>query len=135
MPLYHTQPAELPKVWPIAAPLLSKAIVLDPASPTLEQVEYAVRTGRMHLLVWEEPGEGITGAVIVEFIDYLRERVAHVDLMGGKGIVREHVFEAAKDWMRLFGATKAQCWCQGRLVPMYEKMGMVNTHHVMRIDL
>lgn len=135
MSLYHIQPNELPQVWPIAAPLLQKAIDLDPAAITLEQVEYMVRTGKVFLLVWEEPEVGITGAVTVEFIDYPRERVAHVNLMGGKGIVRQHVFDEAKKWMRLCGATKAQCWAQGSLVQMYEKMGMKNTHQVMRIEL
>jgi hypothetical protein len=135
MPLYHIRPAELPHVWPVAAPLLQKAIDLDPAAVTIEQVEYAVRVGSTSLLVWEEPGEGITGACTVEFIDYPRARVAHVNLMGGKGIVKPHVFEEAQNWMRTHGATKAQCWCQDNLVPMYEKMGMKNTHKVMRIEL
>lgn len=135
MPLYHITPNELPQVWPIAAPLLQKAIDLDPAAVTIEQVEFSVRTGRTFLLVWDEPEVGITGAVTVEFIDYPRERVAHVNLMGGKGIVRDHVFEEAKKWMRLYGATKAQCWARGTLVQMYEKMGMTNTHQVMRISL
>jgi len=135
MPLYQIRPNELPQVWPIAAPLLQKAIDLEPEALTIEQVEYQVRTGRIFLLVWEEPDEGITGAVTVEFIDYPRERIAHVNLMGGKGIVREHVFEEAKTWMRTFGATKAQCWARGTLVQMYEKMGLENTHQVMRIKL
>ncbi len=135
MPLYQVRPEELPRVWPLAAPLLSKATSLEPSAATLEQLEFLVRTGRIFLLVWEEPVEGITGAVTVEFIDYPRERVAHVDHMGGKGIVRAHVFEAAKAWMRLYGATKAQCWARTELVPMYEKMGLTNTHHVMRTDL
>jgi hypothetical protein len=115
--------------------MLQKAIDIDPSAVTIEQVEYAVRTGQSHLLVWEEPGEGLTGAVTVEFIDYPRARVAHVNLMGGKGIVRDHVFAEAMNWMRLHGATKAQCWCKDNLVPMYEKMGMTNTHKVMRIEL
>lgn len=135
MPLHYVPPVQLPTVWPIAAPMLQKAIDLDPSIVTIEQVEYAVRTGRTFLLVWEEPNEGITGAVTLEFIDYPRERVAHVDLMGGKGIVRDHVFEEAKQWMRSMGATKAQCWAKGTLVQMYEKMGMENTHQVMRIKL
>lgn len=135
MPLYQIRPNELPRVWPIAAPLLQKAIDLEPEALTIEQVEYQVRTGRIFLLVWDEPDVGITGAVTVEFIDYPRERVAHVNLMGGKGIVRDHVFEEAKNWMRTFGATKAQCWARGTLVQMYEKMGMENTHQVMRIKL
>jgi hypothetical protein len=135
MPLYQIRPNELPQVWPIAAPLLQKAIDLEPEALTIEQVEYQVRTGRIFLLVWEEPDEGITGAVTVEFIDYPRERIAHVNLMGGKGIVRGHVFEEAKTWMRTFGATKAQCWARGTLVQMYEKMGLENTHQVMRIKL
>ena len=135
MPLYQIRPNELPQVWPVAAPLLQKAIDLEPEALTIEQVEYQVRTGRIFLLVWEEPNEGITGAVTVEFIDYPRERIAHVNLMGGKGIVREHVFEEAKIWMRTFGATKAQCWARGTLVQMYEKMGLENTHQVMRIKL
>jgi hypothetical protein len=135
MALYQIRPNELPQVWPVAAPLLQKAIDLDPSAITIEQVEYAVRTGKIFLLVWDEPEVGITGAVTVEFIDYPRERVAHVNLMGGKGIVRTHVFEEAKNWMRAYGATKAQCWAKGSLVQMYEKMGMENTHQVMRIKL
>jgi hypothetical protein len=135
MPLYHITPNQLPQVWSVAAPLLQKAIDLDPEAITIEQVEYSIRTGATFLLVWDEPDEGITGAVTVEFVDYPRERVAHVNLMGGKGIVRQHVFEEAKNWMRTFGATKAQCWARGTLVQMYEKMGMENTHQVMRMKL
>lgn len=135
MPIHCVNSKTLPSIWPIAAPMLQKAIDLDPNAITIEQVEYSIRTGRIFLLVWEEPGEGITGAVTVEFIDYPRERIAHVNLMGGKGIVRDHVFKEAQDWMRSFGATKAQCWAKGTLVQMYEKMGMENTHQVMRIKL
>ena len=135
MALYQVHPNELPKIWPIAAPMLQRAIDLDPEVVTIEQVEFSVRTGRTFLLVWDEPEEGITGAVTVEFIDYPRERVAHVNLMGGKGIVRQHVFDEAKEWMRSFGATKAQCWARGTLVQMYEKMGMTTTHQVMRTEL
>jgi len=135
MALYQVLPNQLPTVWPVAAPMLQRAIDIDPDSITIEQVEYAVRTGRSFLLVWDEPDEGITGAVTVDFIDYPRERVAHVNLMGGKGIVRDHVFDAAKEWMRSYGATKAQCWAKGTLVQMYEKMGMENTHQVMRTTL
>lgn len=135
MPLYQVPPNQLPEVWPIAAPMLQKAIDLDPDLVTIEQVEYAVRTGRTFLLVWEEPEEGITGAVTVDIIDYPRERVAHVNLMGGKGVVRTHVFDEAKNWMRLMGATTTQCWAKGTLVQMYEKMGMTNTHQVMREKL
>lgn len=135
MPLYQITPNQLPEVWPVAAPLLQKAIDLEPEMITIEQVELAVRTGRTFLIVWDEPGTGITGAATVEFIDYPRERVAHVNLMGGKGIVRDHVFEEAKNWMRTFGATKAQCWAKGSLVKMYEKMGLENTHQVMRVAL
>ena len=119
----------------MAAPLLQRAIDIDPDLITIQQVEYFLRTGKSHLLVWVEEDVGITGAVTVDFIDYPNERVAHVNLMGGKGIVREHVFENAKQWMRSMGATKAQCWCKDNLVRMYEKMGMENTHHVMRIKL
>ena len=135
MPLYQIRPNELPQVWPIAAPLLQKAIDLDPDLITIEQGEYSVRTGKTALLVWKDPEEGVTGAVTVDIVDYPRERVAHVNLMGGKGIVRDHVFDDAKQWMRLQGATKAQCWAKGTLVQMYEKMGMENTHQVMRIAL
>jgi len=135
MSLHYVAPIHLPQVWTVVAPLLQKAIDLEPSALTIEQAEYSIRTGKSHLLVWAEPDVGITGAVTVEFIDYPRERIAHVNLMGGKGIVRDHVFEEAKNWMRSFGATKAQCWARGTLVQMYEKMGMENTHQVMRIKL
>ena len=135
MPLYCIAPNELPQVWKTVAPMLQRAIDLDPDSNTIDQTEYAVRTGRSYLLVWEEPEVGITGAVTVDIIDYPRERIAHVNLMGGKGIVRDHVFKEAQNWMRLMGATTAQCWTKGTLVQMYEKMGMEVTHQVLRLKL
>jgi hypothetical protein len=135
MPLHYVAPEHLPTVWPIAAPLLQKAVDLDPAAITIEQVEFSVRTGKTILIVWEEPDEGITGAATFEIVDYPRQRIAHVNLMGGKSIVRDHVFEEAKALMRRMGATTAQCWAKGSLVDMYKKMGMENTHQVMRITL
>jgi hypothetical protein len=135
MPLYQITPAQLPEVWPIAAPMLQRAIDLDPAEITIEQVEYAVRTGRTFLIVWYEPEEGITGAATVDFIDYHRERIAHGNLMGGKSIVRDYVVAEMYNWMRSHGATQAQCWARGTLVEMYKKMGMENTHQVMRAKL
>ena len=135
MPLYQIAPAELPQVWPIAAPLLQKAIDLDPDLNKIEMIEYAIRTGRTFLLVWDEPGEGITGAAAVDIVDYPMERVAHGNLMGGKGIVRPHVIEELYKWMRMHGATTAQLWAKGTLVNMYEKLGLQVTHQVMRIKL
>ena len=135
MPLHHVHPNHLPVVWPGALPLLKKAMDLEPGSHNEQFIEYSIRTGKTHLLVWEEPGEGITGACTVEFIDYPLERIGHVNLMGGKGIVRDYVFDEAKEFMRLNGAKKAQCWAKGSLVEMYKKMGMENTHQVMRIEL
>jgi len=135
MPLYEVSPAYLPQVWPKAAPLLQKAIDVEPDDVTIEQVEYAVRTGRTFLLVWEEPDVGLTGAATVEFIDYPRARVAHIDLLGGQNVVWGDVFEELKNWMRARGATKAQCWAKGKHVLLYEKMGMQNTHQVMRVTL
>jgi hypothetical protein len=135
MPLYQISPNELPQVWPIAAPLIQRAIDLDPDLNKIELVEHAIRTGRTFLLVWEEPDEGITGAAVVDIIDYPLERVAHGNLMGGKAIVRPHVIEELYKWMRLHGATTAQLWAKGTLVNMYEKLGLKVTHQVMRIKL
>lgn len=135
MPLHHVPPNLMPSIWPVALPLLKKAMDLEPGSHNEQFIEYSIRTGKTHLLVWEEPGDGITGACTIEIIDYPLERIAHVNLMGGKGIVRDYVFEEAKAFMRLWGATKAQCWARGTLVDMYKKMGMENTHQVMRVTL
>lgn len=135
MPLHHVHPSHMPAVWPVALPLLKKAMDLEPGSHNEQFIEYSIRTGKTHLLVWEEPGEGITGACTIEIIDYPLERIAHVNLMGGKGIVRDYVFDEAKAFMRQCGATKAQCWARGTLVDMYKKMGMENTHQVMRVTL
>ena len=135
MPLHYIPPNQLPTVWDIAAPLLQKSIDTEPDFITIEQVEYAIRTGKMFLLVWEEPDEGITGAAAVEFIDYPRYRIGHGTLLGGKSVVKPHVLQELVAWMKTNGATVAQCWCRNELVPMYKKMGMEETHHVMRMKL
>lgn len=135
MPLYQIPPAQLPLVWDKAAPLLQKSIDTEPDFMTLEQVEFSIRTGKMFLVVWDEPDEGITGAAVVEFIDYPRYRVGHGTLLGGKGVVKPHVLAELLAWMKTHGATVAQCWCRDELVPMYKKMGMEETHHVMRMKI
>ena len=136
MALFIVPPAKLPMVWATVAPMLQKAIDIDPDLNDIKLVHYALRMGNQHLLIWEDPETSdITGAATVSISDYSTERVAVVNLMGGKGIVRDYVFEQAKQWMREMGATVAQCMCRSTLVPMYEKMGMENTHHVMRIKL
>jgi hypothetical protein len=135
MPLHYILPHQLPAVWGKAAPLLQKSIDTEPDFITIEQVEYAVRIGKMFLLVWEEPEEGITGAAAVEFIDFPRYRVGHGTLLGGKGVVKPHVLQELVAWMKANGATVAQCWCRDELVPMYKKMGMEETHHVMRMKI
>ena len=135
MPLHYIPPNQLPTVWDIAAPLLQKSIDTEPDFITIEQVEYAMRTGKMFLLVWDEPDEGITGAAAVEFIDYPRYRVGHGTLLGGKSVVKPHVLAELVAWMKSNGATVAQCWCRNELVPMYKRMGMEETHHVMRMKI
>ena len=135
MSLHYVPANILPQVWPTVAPMLQKAIDLDPSEISIDQVEYFLRIGKNFLLIWDEQGKGITGAATVEFIDYPKQRVVHVNLMGGSGIVRDHVFAEAKAWMKNMGATTAQCWAKGTLVDMYKKMGLENTHQVMRIDL
>jgi hypothetical protein len=135
MPLHYIPPNQLPAVWDKAAPFLQKSIDTEPDFITIEQVEYAMRTGKMFLLVWEEPDEGITGAAAVEFIDYPRYRVGHGTLLGGKSVVKPQVLQELVAWMKANGATVAQCWCRSALVPMYKKMGMEETHHVMRMKL
>jgi hypothetical protein len=135
MSLHYIPPNQLPTVWDIAAPLLQKSIDTEPDFITIEQVEYAIRTGKMFLLVWDEPDEGITGAAAVEFIDYPRYRVGHGTLLGGKSVVKPHVLAELIAWMKSNGATVAQCWCRDELVPMYKKMGMEETHHVMRMKI
>lgn len=135
MPLYQIPPAQLPLVWDKAAPLLQKSIDTEPDFMTLEQVEFSIRTGKMFLVVWDEPDEGITGAAAVEFIDYPRYRVGHGTLLGGKSVVKPHVLAELLAWMKTHGATVAQCWCREELVPMYKKMGMEETHHVMRMKI
>ena len=135
MPLLYIPPHQLPMVWDEAAPLLQKSIDVEPDFITIEQVEFAIRTGKMFLLVWNEPDEGITGAAAVEFIDYPRYRVGHGTLLGGKNVVKPHVLKELVAWMKSNGATVAQCWCRDELVPMYKKMGMEETHHVMRMKL
>ena len=135
MPLYHITPNQLPLVWDKAAPLLQKSIDTEPDFMTLEQVEFSIRTGKMFLMVWDEPDEGITGAAVIEFIDYPRYRVGHGTLLGGKSVVKPHVLAELLAWMKTHGATVAQCWCRDVLVPMYKKMGMEETHHVMRMKI
>ena len=135
MGLIAIAPQFIGKVWPTVGPMLQRAIDLSPEEGSLDQLELLCRQGKVHLLVWEDDTQTVLGAATVEFQDTPKHRIAHVGYMAGSGVVRTYVFEAAQDWMRAMGATIAQCWTKGTLVQMYEKMGMSNTHQVMRMTL
>ncbi len=135
MSLSLISPTHIDKYWPIVGPMIQRAIEVDPTFATLDQMQLLIRQGKVHLLAYADENDEITGAATVEFQDTPLARIAHVGFMGGKGIVRDHVFKEAQDWMRYQGATIAQCWATGTRVQMYEKMGMTNTHQVMRLPL
>ena len=134
MYIYHVHPAQLPEVWPTVAPMLQKAIDLDTSNATIEQVEWMIRTAKQFLIVAHNNTE-IVGAAVVEFIDYPRERIGHIDFMGGKGVANKEFFGLLTGWIKRNGAKKAQCWANGSLVRLYERIGMTPTHQVMRITL
>lgn len=135
MALIVISPQFVGQVWPTVGPMLQRAVDLSPEEGSLDQLELLIRQGRVHLLVWQAEDGEVAGAATVEFQDTPKHRIAHVGYMAGSGVVRAHVFDEAKAWMRNCGATIAQCWTKGTLVQMYEKMGMTNTHQVMRIGL
>jgi hypothetical protein len=134
MALIHIDRRYLSRVWGDVAPILQRAVELEPAAGTIDQLQLLIRQGMTNLLVWEED-DVIEGACLIEFIDAANHRIAHVSHMAGEGVVRAHVFEEAQQWMRSNGADIAQCWAKGSLVQMYEKMGLTNTHQVMRMAL
>lgn len=135
MALIHVDPRLIDRVWPKAKELLQPAVDLAPEEMSIDQIELLIRRGAFHLLAWLDEAEEIVGVATVEFIDMPKHRVAHVGYMGGKGIVRAHVFGEAIGWMRANGASTAQCWCKEDQRLMYEKMGMVHAFQVMRLPI
>ena len=133
MSVKHIQQFELDAVWVQVEQFIQSALDTSQGEMNASQARYALSKGLAELFVVEVEGK-ITGAAVVEFLNYPNYRIANVVATGGRGMVKEA--DEFKAWLKRGGATYVEGHCQDAVARLWEsKLGMKKVYNVMRSKL
>lgn len=96
-------PANLPKAWFYAAPLLEKGRKYLADHLSLQDIYTAIEKGTMHLWLVNNAQE-IFYLLLTEFIDYPQKRVLHIIYQGGRWKEASKFLDCVEHWAWKNGA-------------------------------
>lgn len=133
MSVSHIQQFQLDAIWPQVEKFIQSALDTSQGEMNASQARYALARGLAELFVAHD-GDNITGAALVEFVNYPNYRVANVIATGGRGMVKEA--GEFKAWLKKGGATFVEGHCHEGVARLWEsKLGMKRAYVVMRGEL
>jgi hypothetical protein len=133
MSVLHVQQYQLDNVWPQVEHFIADALSKGFGEMNASQGRYALVKGHAELFVAEVDGN-ITGAALVEFVNYPNYRIANVIATGGKGMVKEA--DEFRAWLKRGGASYIEGHCNDAVARLWEsKLGMTKAYNVLRSKL
>jgi hypothetical protein len=133
MSVRHIQQFQLDTAWPLVSHFIKSALDTGQGEMDASQARYALAKGMAELFVAYDD-ENITGAALVEFVNYPNYRVANVIATGGRGMVKQA--DEFKAWLKQGGATCVEGHCHESVARLWEsKLGMKRAYIVMRAEL
>jgi hypothetical protein len=133
MSVRHVKLYELDSVWIHAEKYIANALKKSLGEMNEHHARYAVVKQFAELFIVEVNGK-ITGAALVEFINYPAYRIANVIATGGKDMVREA--DEFKSLLKLGGASYVEGHTCDSVARLWEsKLGMTKAYNVLRSKL
>ncbi len=128
--------AMLGMYWPACEPLITRGLEPSDGESSAAHVLTALQAKQAQLIVGVEPGDIAVCAFVVQFVPYPNYTVAHVYSIGGRGVIdNARHWGSIKAWMKQQGATKVQAVCKPAQARLWQKLGFVDTYHMVRQDL
>lgn len=128
------------QTWPLVKSFLEPALHSlessgDDECYNIDQVQSFISSGSWLLLVFIDESGIIHGAATISFINYPKQRVAFITLLGGRLVVNTNTIDQIKDVCRMYGATSLQAYATGAKVRLWGKYGMKPNATVMSMQL
>jgi hypothetical protein len=128
--------AEVEQYWPMCEPLIGKGLEPCEGEADAKHVLIEVQARRAQLIVGIDSTAIVHVAMVVQFMPYPNYTVAHVYSIGGRGVIENTQHWASlKAWMKQQGATKVQGVCKPAQARLWQKLGFVDTYHLVRQSL
>lgn len=123
------------QVWDRVEPYLSASLDSSTGDCTIDQLKYALIRGLQTLFVAVNESD-ITGAMVVELVNYPNTRVMFINALGGKGVVNQETFAQVEDWARQQGASKVKAVVHDAQARLYkQKSGFTTVRQVVEKKL
>jgi glycine betaine/choline ABC-type transport system substrate-binding protein len=127
---------ELAHYWGACEPLIAAGLAPSDGESSAQHVHSDLQEQRTQLIVGLDQQNNVLAAMVVQFIHYPNYKVAHVYSIGGRGVIENAVHWASiKAWMKQHGASKVQGVCKPAQARLWQKLGFIDTYHMVRQDL
>jgi hypothetical protein len=122
--------------WPLCESLIASGLEPSDGESSAAHVLTELRAQRAYLIVGIEPDDHVVVALVVQFVPYPNYTVAHICSIGGRGVIENAQHWASiKAWMKQCGAAKVQGVCKPAQARLWQKLGFVDTYHLVRQEL
>ena len=124
---------EVAQIWPLCEPLIALGLEPSDGEACAQHVLSDLLAQRAHLVVATDEDDQVHWAMAVQFSPYPNYTVAHVYSIGGRGVIEsEENWAIVKTWMKQQGASKVQGVCKPAQARLWQKLGFVDTYHLVR---
>ena len=128
--------ADLGHYWPACEPLIARGLEPADGEANAQHVLVELQAQRAQLIVGVDATDTVHFAMAVQLMPYPNYTVAHVYSIGGRGVIENAQHWAGiKAWMKQQGATKVQGMCKPAQARLWQKLGFVDTYHLVRQTL
>lgn len=128
--LYQILPNDVPKYWDLVRETLARS----PSDRSMEEHFHRAREGVSHLLVWDE-GRGVAGVAVVDVFDTKAGKVAFVDAIAGRWIIKQQAFDHLKAWAKNWGCSRIRGAVPDGLMRKYKEFGFEKTLTVVECEI
>lgn len=124
--LQTVAPQHVHQLWDTVKHFFEAAIGDSTDYYTIDQLRTALARGEQALLVLVED-DVLIGALTVHVYNEPNHRVAHVTVIGGKGVVEGELIAQLEAWSKSQGATKIRAWAKEAQARLYRQRMNMNT--------
>lgn len=131
MKIQHVPLDYIQVVWPQVERFFVRAIRHAQNEYTMEQVRGLVAYGQWRLIVATDKENTLRGAMAVNVYNRPNDRVAFIQVVGGKDIISPDSFEQLSALCAAWGATTIECAGRPSMVRLLEQVGMMPKYQIL----
>ena len=134
MKVQHVPTELVQQVWPHVEQFLKRAADVS-SDYTVSEIRTMVAMGNWKLLVVVDDQGKIHGAIIVDFFNRPRDRVAFITYVGGRGIANQNAYTQLCAQLKAFGATTIEGCVHSGVARLWRRFGLKAKYTIVGVTL